>query len=89
MGNIHIDNDLIVDNEKISMSNHTKFLGVMVDSHLSYESYINHIKGNISRGTGILYKAKIFRNDSALLPIYYAFIYPYYTYCFTVWGNTY
>ena len=34
-GNIHIDNDLIVDNENISMSNHTKFLGVMVDSHLS------------------------------------------------------
>ena len=40
-GNIHIDNDLVVDNEKISMSNHTKFLGVMVDSHLTYE-YKSH-----------------------------------------------
>ena len=57
-GNIHIDNDLVVDNEKISMSNHTKFLGVMVDSHVTYESHINHIKGKISRGIGILYKAK-------------------------------
>ena len=58
MGNIHIDNDLVVDNEKISMSNHTKFLAVMVDSHLTFESHINHIKGKISRGIGILYKAK-------------------------------
>ena len=57
-GNIHIDNDLVVDNAQISMSNHTKFLGVMVDSHLTYESHINHIKGKISRGIGILYKAK-------------------------------
>ena len=46
-GNIHIDNDLVVDNEKISMSNRTKFLGVMVDSHLTFESHINHIKGKI------------------------------------------
>ena len=86
-GNIHIDNDLVVDNEKISMSNHTKFLGVMVDSHLTYESHINHIKGKISRGIGILYKAKKYLNESALLTMYYAFIYPYYTYCITVWGN--
>ena len=86
--NIHIDNDLVVDNENTSMSNHTKFVGVMVDSHLSYESHINHIKGKISRGIGILYKAKKYLNDSALLTMYYAFIYPYYTYCITVCGNT-
>ena len=70
------------------MSNHTEFLGVMVDSHLSYESQINHMKGKISRGTGISYKGKKILNDSALLTMYYAFIYPYYTYCITVWGNT-
>ena len=87
-GNIHIDNDFVVENEKISMSNHTKFLWVMVDSHLSYESHINHIKGRISRSIGILYKAKTYLNDSALLTMYYAFIHPYYTYCITVWGNT-
>ena len=82
--NFHIDNDLVVDNEKIIMSNHTKFLGVMVDSHLSYESHINHIKGKISRGIDISYKAEKYLNDSALLTMYYAFIYPYYTYCITV-----
>ena len=59
-----------------------------MDSHLTYESHINHIKGKISRGIGILYKAIKYLNDSALLTMYYAFIYPYYTYCITVWGNT-
>ena len=87
-GNIHIDNDLVVDNEKNSMSNHTKFLGVMVDGHLSCESHINHIKGKISRGIGILYKAKYYLNNSALLTMYYAIIYPYYTYFITAWRNT-
>ena len=59
-----------------------------MDSHLTDESHINHIKGKISRGIGILYKAKKCLSDSALLTMYYAFIYPYYTYCLTVWGNT-
>ena len=53
-----LENVLVVDKEKISMSNHTKFMRVMVDSHLSYESHINHIKGKISRGIGILYQQK-------------------------------
>ena len=59
----------------------------MVDSHLSYESHINHIKGKISRDIGILYKAKKYLNDSALFTMHYAFIYPYYTYCIRVWRN--
>ena len=47
-GNIHIDNDLVVD--------------------LSYESHVNHIKGKISRGIGISYKAKKYLNET----MYYA-----------------
>ena len=59
-----------------------------MDSHLSYESHINHIKGRISRGIGMLHNAKKYLNDSALLTMYYAFVCPYYTYCIIVWGNT-
>ena len=84
-----LQNDLIVDGVVINRTNHTRFLGVMVDQHLTFESHVKYIKGKISRGIGILYKAKRILKESSLLTLYYAFIYPYFTYCITVWGNTY
>ena len=83
---ITLQNDLIVYDVVINRTNHTRFLGVMVDQHLTFESHVKYIKGKISRGIGILYKAKRILKESSL---YYAFIYPYFTYCITVWGNTY
>ena len=34
-------------------------------------------------------KARKYLNQSALISLYYAFIYPYLNYCVEVWGNTY
>ena len=70
------------------MKTHTKFLGVLVDQHLTFEEHCKFIKGKIARGIGILYKDKKYLNQKSLLNMYYAFIYPYFTYCITVWGNT-
>ena len=71
------------------MVDKTKFLGVMIDEYLSFSPHIQYIKGKISRSLGILYKCKKFFKDSTLVMLYNAFIYPYFTYCVTVWGNTY
>ena len=86
---IELKEDLIIDNEKIDLVNHTRFLGVMLDQHLTFETHVKYIKGKISRGIGILCKARKYIKESSLLTLYYAFIYPYFTYCNTVWGNTY
>ena len=86
---IELKEDLIIDNEKIDLVNHTRFLGVMLDQHLTFETHVKYIKGKISRGIGILCKARKYLKESSLLTLYYAFIYPYFTYCNTVWGNTY
>ena len=88
-GKITLQNDLIIDDVVINRTNHTRFLGVMVVQHLTFESHVKYIKGKISRGIGILYKAKRSLKESSLLTLYYAFIYPYFTYCINVWGNTY
>ena len=68
---------------------HTKLLGVIVDQHLTFEVHIRYIKGKISRGFGVLYKAKRMLQEPSLLTLYYSFIYPYFTHCISVWGNTY
>ena len=40
----------------------------------------------ITIGIGIMYKARQFLSNHALLDLYYAYIYPYMTYCIEVWG---
>ena len=35
-----------------------------------------------------MYKAKKYLKESSMKTLYYAFIYPHFTYCITVWGNT-
>ena len=83
-GQIALNNDSIIDNVVINRTNHTKFLGVMVDQHLTFEAHVRYIKGKISRGIGILYKAKRMLQERTLLTSYYSFVYPYFTYCITV-----
>ena len=73
----------------INRTNHRKILGVMVDQHFTFEANVRFILGKISRGIAILYKAKIMLQEPTLLILYYPFLFPYFTYCITLWGNTY
>ena len=83
-----IDKDLIIDGVKIDMVDKTKFLGVIVDKHLSFYDHVNYMKGKVSRGLGILYKTRRLVNQSTLATLYNSFIYPYLNYCILIWGNT-
>ena len=86
---IELKEDMIIDNVKIDFVTQTKFLGVILDQHLTFESHVQYTKGQIARGIGILYKAKKYlKKIQWKRYYYYAFIYPYFTYCITVWGNT-
>ena len=85
---IELKEDVIIDNVKIDFVTQTKFLGVILDQHLTFEPHVQYTKGKIARGIGILYKAKKYLKESSMKTLYYAFIYPYFTYCITVWGNT-
>ena len=67
--------------------NFTKFLGVIIDDKLSFSRHISYIKNKISKGMGIIIKARKYLNRKSLLDLYHAFVYPYLTYCIEVWGN--
>jgi hypothetical protein len=66
----------------------TQFLGVKIDSKLSWMPHIQYIKGKISKGIGIIAKARKVLSITSLITMYYCFIYPYLTYCVEVWGST-
>ena len=85
---IDITQDIFINNVKISMTDKTKFLGVIIDEFLSFQPHIMYIKGKVARGIGVLYKTKKFLHEKTLIQLYNAFIYPYLNYCIAVWGNS-
>ena len=83
-----ITNKLIIDGVKIDQVDHTKFLGVMIDECLDFKKQIRYTKGKIARGVGILRKCKPFVDNRIMKTLYSTFIYPYFTYCIEIWGNS-
>ena len=77
-------NRLTIQGENINQVHETKFLGVMVDDKLSWACHINYISKKVSKGIGILYKARKYLPKSCLVTLYYSFIYPYLNYCLEV-----
>ena len=65
----------------------TKFLGVIIDDNLNFDNHISYIKNKISKGLGILIKAKKYLNIRILMNLYYTFVYPYLIYCVDIWGH--
>ena len=85
---INLNNNILINNQIVSRVESTKFLGVIIDSALTWKDHINYIKTKIAKGIGIICKGRKHFNTSTLLTLYYSFIYPYLTYCVEVWGNT-
>ena len=86
---IWLNKDIIINKVRIELTEKTKFLGVIIDQYLSFFHHIQYIKGKVARALGILYKCRKYFNSNTLLTLYNAFVYPYYNYCISVWGNTY
>ena len=83
-----ITKKLVIDGVNIEQVDHTKFLGVMIDECLDFRKQIRYTKGKIARGIGILRKCKPFVDNRIMKTLYNTFIYPYFTYCIEVWGNS-
>lgn len=82
-----ISQNLYINGAIIQSVEHSKFLGVYIDSCLSWDRHIGHVKTKIARGIGIINKAKQVFNIPTLTTLYYSFIYPYLSYCIEVWGK--
>ena len=65
----------------------TKFLGVYMDNKLSWKKHIEYTAGKVSRGIGIVLRARRLLNSAALKTLYYSFVYPFFSYCNHVWGS--
>ena len=66
-----------------------KYLGIMIDSNLSWKKQVECVVKKIRRSIGILSKIRHYVRQEILLSLYYALIYPFLIYGLIAWGNTY
>ena len=65
------------------------YLGVLIDSALSWKNQVEYVAKKIRRSIGILCKLRYFVTKDILINLYYALIYPFLIYGLISWGNTY
>lgn len=66
-----------------------KFLGVMVDRQLNWNAHIQYLRNKINKQCGILHITRHCFNIGALKQLYYSLIYPFLSFCHTIWGAAY
>ena len=65
-----------------------KYLGVILDQHLTWKEHVQHANMKIHKGMGILYKVRYFVTSQILRSFYFAFIPSHIDYCFNIWTCT-
>ena len=81
-----------IDNIVIERVNCNKFLGVIIDSKLSWSDHVSYIRHKMSKNLSVMYRVKWLLNNSALYMMYCTLVLPYtgcISYCCEIWGNTY
>ena len=80
---------LRLDGETIECVTETKFLGVVLDNHLTFKCHIDNVVNKLSKGIGILCRARHSLYANYLKTLYTSLIQPYVNYCLIIWGHTY
>ena len=71
----------------LQCEDHVKYLGVLLDSNLSWKFHINNVALKISRTVGVVASLRHFVKRTTLLNTYQSLIVPYLTYGLAAWGQ--
>ena len=78
---------LLINKKAIQQTDHVKYLGVIIDSQLTFTHHIVNVVKKVSRVTGLMYRIRGCVDNSTLYMIYYGLIYPHLLYGIPIWGN--
>ena len=79
--------NLRISNDAIQSVNDFNFLGLHINSKLSWDTHTNVISKRMSRAVGIIKKLQLVFPKTILLTIYNALILPHINYCLLSWGT--
>ena len=88
-GKKHLKTDcnIYINDFKIERVYVTKFLGVLIDSELSWKPQTVNIKNKLYRNLAVLKKVKPLLHKEALLKLYCSIFQSHLYYCVELWGN--
>ena len=75
-----------LDNHKLIPVDNIKYLGMYLDTHLSWDVHIKQLSLKLSRANGILSKLRHFASVETCLQLYYAIFHSQLTYGCILWG---
>jgi hypothetical protein len=81
------DVNIQIEGRTLEIVKSTKFLGLILDSGLTWKEHIQHLSKKVAKAIGIISLAKQTLTQTSLIQLYYAFVYPYLTYCTIIWGK--
>ena len=81
---------LFMSDREIKRITSVKYLGVLIDEHLTWKEHISviSIEDKISKNLGVLYRARRVLDSTALKNLYFSFIHSYLNYGNIVWVST-
>ena len=79
---------ILINKEAIDEVKYVKYLGILIDSQLTFKYHIDELNKKVSRAIGILYRLRPFVTSKILCNVYYAIIYPFLLYGIVICGNT-
>ena len=71
---------VLINDKEVERVGSIKFLGVLLDEHLSWKEHIRYTQNKIAKNIGLLYRAKPFLGKHSLLTLYYSYIHTYLNY---------
>ena len=84
------DNTAIkIGKKKIHRENHVRFLGVSLDSALSWKAHMTELSKKLSRAVGLYYKIRHYAPQDTLILLYHGLFASLFSYGISVWGLTY
>ena len=78
---------IVIKKKAIAEKSAIKYLGVTIDSTLSWNDHILNISKKISRAIGVMFKIRPSVNTAILKNLYYALIYSHLVYAIQIWGS--
>ena len=78
---------LKINKKAISEKSEIRYLGVTIDSTLTWKQHIEKVSVSVRRAIGMIYKIRPYVTQRILIMIYFSLIYSHLTYAIEVWRN--
>ena len=78
---------ILINKKAIQQAQYVKYLGVLIDSQLTFKQHIASVVKKVSRVTGLMYRIRNCVDNQTLKMIYYSLIYSHLLYGIPIWGN--